>query len=77
VKRFDELKPGDVLDEEHDVAAAMVVAECRKNTKESQMFTFHKVRTVKAVQRNRTYTYVTFESYAVVRRVHNFKVEIL
>lgn len=74
--KFSELTPGAVLDDS-DAATLAVLKDVRTNTKMLLPGMYRKIRTVKSVQKNRTYTYLTFESYAIVRRPHDYEVKTL
>lgn len=61
------LTPGTVLDDA-DPAVQDIIKEVYHASKAHLPGMYQKVRTVKSVMVQRTYTYITFESFGVVRR---------
>lgn len=70
------LTPGTVLDDK-DPAVQDIIREVYETSRLHVTGMFHKVRTVHSVKVNRTYVYVTFDSYGVVRRPKGFMVGVL
>ena len=73
--KVSELQPGMVLDE-NDPATREVLTWSIKRTMTSQGMRDGRFRTVREVQNLRTYTYITFESYAIVRRPKDYEVKV-
>lgn len=74
--KVESLTPGTVLDDT-DPAVRDIIREVYEASKVHLPGMFHKVRTVRSVQANRTYAYITFESYGVVRRPKGYEVGVL
>jgi hypothetical protein len=69
------LTPGTVLDDK-DPAVRDIMREVYKTSRTHIPGMFQKVRTVRSVQVNRTYAYITFESYGIVRRPKDYVVGV-
>lgn len=70
------LTPGTVLDD-NDPAVRDIIREVYEASRAHIPGMFQKVRTVRSVQVNRTYAYITFESYGIVRRPKGYVVGVL